>query len=738
MFRSLPKLKNKLSFKQARLAVGVAVTLGGIFAIIQINADLADEKQRIAGLGEQMLSPVLGSISRAAYRLDELAAGELAAGLLKEPSVVQVRIVDDFSGTLTDVSKPHEARNSSVFKFLISRTPIVSNVDLIVQPENLHVGFVEVVVDPVLAGRAFYRRTTLLLIFGMANSLVLTIALSLLFYWIVTRRIERMAAPFRVTLGAATPEYDCDELDALDRTLRDWRDQREAAAIEIAVAAERMQLATQVARLGIWELDAKDGALHWDAGMHAIYGTDPARFGNDLDAWTMQLHPDDREASLGVLRKAMQSEGTFNLTFRIVRVDGTIATLHGAAKTEFDAAGKPIKTTGVNMDVSEEEALRAELENMQRVEALGALSAGVAHDFNNVLAVIMGNLELASVASTPEELQKSNSIALHACQQGKALTMQLLTFGRKSQLRPQISDVNQIIAKLTPMLLRTIPKSIEIKTSLSPDIPAILVDRALLETSLLNLVINARDAMTDGGEILFTTSQVVVDPILSESQMRGLPVGRYVRVAVEDTGTGIAPEHLSRIFDPFFSTKKFGKGYGMGLSMVRGFAEQSGGLVQVYSENAMGTSIQLFFPEAASEGAAKAPVELPMPPVTVDRKTILVVEDNPEVLRMTVLQLQHLGHSTIEAGNAQEGLSVLASGAHVDLVLTDAIMPGDLQGFDLARQLTETEGAPPVIIMSGYDGSSVLRKATKTTQFEVLQKPVAIHDLELALARALS
>jgi signal transduction histidine kinase len=196
---------------------------------------------------------------------------------------------------------------------------------------------------------------------------------------------------------------------------------------------------------------------------------------------------------------------------------------------------RSLTNIGVNIDMSEEEALRAEVENMQRVEALGTLSAGVAHDFNNVLAVIMGNLELASVASTPEEFHKINSIALHACKQGKALTMQLLTFGRKSQLSPQISDVNQIIEKLTPMLLRTIPKSIEVKTSLSPDIRAILIDRALLETFLLNLVINARDAMTDGGEILFATSLVVVDPILSESQMRGLPVGRYVRVAVEDS-----------------------------------------------------------------------------------------------------------------------------------------------------------------------------------------------------------
>jgi signal transduction histidine kinase len=655
----------------------------------------------------------------------------------KERSIVQVRIVDDFEETLTELSKPPEDSNSSVFKFLISTKPIATNVELIVQPENLHVGFVEVVVDPVLAGRAFYRRTALLLIFGMANSLVLTIALSLLFYWIVTRRIERMAAPFRVTFDGESLEYDADELDALDQTLRDWRDQREAAAKEIAVAAERMQLATQVARLGIWELDAKDGALHWDAGMHAIYGTDPARFENDLECWAAQLHPDDRKASLGMFRKAMESEGTFNQIFRIVRVDGTIATLHGVAKTEFDGSGKPLKTTGVNIDMSEEEALRAELENMQRVEALGALSAGVAHDFNNVLAVIMGNLELASVASTPEEFQKSNSIALHACQQGKALTLQLLTFGRKSQLSPQISDVNQIIEKLTPMLLRTIPKSIEIKTSLSPDIPAILIDRALLETSLLNLVINARDAMTDGGEILFATSLVVIDPILSETQMRGLPVGRYVRVAVEDTGTGIAPEHLSRVFDPFFSTKKFGKGYGMGLSMVRGFAEQSGGLAQVYSEKALGTSIQLFFPEAGSADATKDPVALPASPVAVERKTILVVEDNAEVLRMTVLQLQHLGHSTIEAGNAQEALLVLSSGAQVNLVLTDDIMPGDLQGFDLARQLSETEGAPAVIMMSGYDGSSVLRKATIAPQFEILQKPVAIYDLELALARAL-
>lgn len=738
MRSSLSRLTNRLSFRQALLAVSVAVILGVFFAGIQIWADLSDEKKRIAGVGEQILVPVLGSMSRAAYRLDNVAAGELAIGILKEPSVLKVRIIDDFGGALTEVEKSPPAENASFFSFLISNSLIVSHVDLVVQPENLKVGYVEVVVDPVVAAGSFFRRTALILASGFANSLALTLALTFLFYWIVTRRIEQMAAPFRTKPIGAQPEYDGDELDALEQTIRDWRGQREAASKEIEAAAERMRLAAKTAQLGIWEWNLQDDSVQWDKGMHDLYGTDPTTFENNFEAWTSYAHPDDRKLALEVANKALKGSGSVNHTFRIIRADGKIATLRGVAKVERDASDQPIKLIGINIDVSKEERLRSDLETMQRVESLGALSAGVAHDFNNVLAVIMGNLELAAEEENRKDVGDYLAIALHACQQGKGLTMQLLAFGRKSQLNPQVTDANDIIQKLLPMLSRTIPASIEIKKSLASDLPAIRVDCALLESSILNLVINARDAMEDGGQILFSTSEIDIDTTMSETQMRSLSPGQYVRVVVEDTGTGIPPEKLSRVFDPFFSTKKFGKGHGMGLSMVRGFAEQSGGIARIHSEKRLGTSVELYFPALEMNGSVADEIEVPATPELVERKTILVVEDNPDVRRMTVLHLKHLGHSTIEAGNAREGLSVLSSGVTVDLVLTDAVMPGEIQGHDLVRQLSESEGAPPVILMSGYDSSIALRRTTEPVKFDFLLKPISIRDLEEALARALT
>ncbi len=735
MRSSLSRLTNRLSFRQARLAAGVAVVLGACSALFQINADLSDEKRRIAKVGEQALRPVLGSMSRAAYRLDQEVAAELASGILTEPSILEVRIVDDFEDVLSKAVKPRPTEELSVFSFLINSTPIVTRMDLTVEPEDLHVGHVEVTVDPVVAAQSFFRRTALILFAGLASTFALTVALTFLFYWIVTRRVERMAAPFRAASDAAPPESQGDELDSLDRAIRSWREQREQAAEKIAVAAKRMEMAAQVARLGVWEWDLKDGSVQWDDGMHDLYGIDRARDDISFDTWTSLLHPDDREHSLHVVNEALEGDGAFNHVFRIVREDGKVATLHGVGKTEYDEAGHAAKMVGVNIDVSEEEKLRIELETMQRVEALGALSAGVAHDFNNVLAVIMGNLELA-IDEEAKTARNHVSIALHACQQGKALTMQLLAFGRKSQLRPKPTDLNDTVEKLIPMLTRTIPSSIEITASLAPELRCIRVDRALLETSILNLVINARDAMTDGGRVSFETSEIGADAVMAETQAKGLPAARYVRLAVEDTGSGIAPEHLSRIFDPFFSTKKFGKGHGMGLSMVRGFVEQSGGIVRIRSEKGEGTSVRLYFPASETGAAAGDDAARPAMTAPLDRKTILVVEDSPEVRRMTVLQLKHLGHSTIEAGNAQDGMSVLASGVEVDLVLTDAIMPGELQGFDLARQLSERDDAPPVILMSGYDGGSLIGTTTDVARFEFLPKPASMHDLEMALSRA--
>ena len=732
----LSRLTNRLSFRQARLAVGVAITLGMFFAFIQIRADLADERERIASLGEQALVPGLGSMSRAAYRLDDVAADELAMGILEEPSILTVRIADDFGGTLAELSKPRPNENSSIFGFLISNAPIISTLELVVQPENLHVGQVEVVVDPLVAARSFFRRTTLILASGFANSLALTFALTLLFYWTVTRRIEQMATRFRTTSVGTQSEPDGDELDALDQTISDWRAQREVANLEIAAAAERMRLAAQSAQLGIWEWDLRDNSLLWDEGMYALYGADPATFGNSFDAWTLFLHPDDQEIAFEMLKEAVDGTGRINRNFRIVRPDGEIATLRGVAKTVCDASGHRIKMIGVSINVSEEERLRAELETMQRVESLGALSAGVAHDFNNVLAVIMGNLELAAQEEKMEDAKDYISTALHACLQGKGLTMQLLAFGKKSQLTPQPTDANVIMQKLLPMLSRTIPATIEIKQSLAQDLPAIRVDRALFEATILNLVINARDAMEDGGEILFATSQIDIDATMTDLQMGRLPPGRYVRIVVEDTGPGIPPELLPRVFEPFFSTKKFGAGHGMGLSMVRGFAEQSGGIARIGPETGVGTSVELYFPALGADISAGNDPDTQTAPALVDRKTILVVEDNPNVRRMTVLQLKHLGHATIEAGNASEALSVLSSGAIVDLVLTDAVMPGEPQGVELARQLSVCADAPPVIVMSGYDGSIALGNSFEPIGFDFLLKPLSICELKAALARA--
>lgn len=728
------RLTDRLYFRQALLAMTAAIGMWGIFAILQIGEDLAAEKFRVSVVGTNILRPVSGSMSRAAYRLDQVAAQELSSGLLEEPSVISVRIIDDFGETLANAERPRPDQSRSLFAFLLSDAPVETVEELFVQPENLHVGRVTVVIDPDTAAQPFFRRTTLTLLSGLAATLALTLVLTGLFYAVVTRRIVRMAEGFRTDDGAVAPVPKGDELAFLDRAIQRWRDDRDAATQDLASAAERMRLAERVAKFGIWEWTSHDNALRWDSGMHDLYGTAPETFHSTEATWSAYIHPDDRDRVLASVRFALARSDTLNHVYRIRRDDGTMIDVHAVARVERDAHDQPVRMTGINMDVTEERALLAEVEAGQRVEALGALSAGVAHDFNNVLAVIMGNLELARDTIDPAEAQDYNATALHACTQGKALTQQLLAFGRSAQLQPRFCDLNEVVRNLLPMLQRTIPASIKIETALDPALPKVLVDPGLLESALLNLVINARDAMKDGGRIQFSTKVFDVGP---EEAARHFP-GRYVQIVVEDNGSGIAPEHVARVFDPFFSTKGFGKGHGMGLSMVRGFAEQSGGNVNVRSEIGRGTAFLLDFPSAAAEGAADTEAKKVERNSALERKTVLVVEDNIDVRRMTVLQLKHLGHATIEAGTAREGLSVLASGAHVDLVLTDAVMPGSLQGVDLARKLVERAGSPPVIMISGYDGRSVGNGPDETSVFEIIQKPVSIRDLQSALERALS
>ncbi len=366
----------------------------------------------------------------------------------------------------------------------------------------------------------------------------------------------------------------------------------------------------------------------------------------------------------------------------------------------FDERGRPIYLLGLAEDITERRSIEDQLAQAQKMEAIGSLTGGMAHDFNNLLGVIVGNLDLLrgrpGLDAGAEELAGE---ALDAALKGADLTQRLLAFARRQPLQPRRLAVNDVVENISRLLARTVGEAIEIRLDLGDGVWPVVADPAQLESALVNIVTNARDAMPKGGLLMVATSNRRLDEDYA-AQQPGLTPGDYAMIEVSDTGTGMPAEVAARIFEPFFSTKEQGKGTGLGLSMVFGFMKQSGGHINVYSEEGVGTTFRLYLPRTAGAGEAlrDAPV------AGVERggpETVLAVEDNPGLRRVVVRQLKELGYRVLEAEDGPAALKIL-DGEAVDLLFTDIVMPGGLNGYELARTARDRRPGLKVVLTSGF------------------------------------
>jgi signal transduction histidine kinase len=344
------------------------------------------------------------------------------------------------------------------------------------------------------------------------------------------------------------------------------------------------------------------------------------------------------------------------------------------------------------------------LRQSQKMEAVGQLTGGLAHDFNNLLLVIIGNLEeLSERKDRPPQDQELARQALEAAQRGADLTRSLLAFARRQPLQPRRIAVNDLMSGIARLLSRTLGERIEVLLNLAPDLWPVVADPAQLEAALTNLATNARDAMPRGGRLTIVTANRHLDEDYC-SQHADVAAGNYAMVQVSDTGAGMAADVIAQIFDPFFTTKRRGEGTGLGLSMVFGFMKQSGGHINVYSEPGVGTTFRLYLPRDPNAAGAQedAMVEASVPG---GGETVLVVEDNPALRRVVVLRLAGLGYKVLEAENAEAALAILAGDEPIDLVFADVVMPGKLDGHDLARIVPERWPATKVLLTSGFPGA---------------------------------
>ncbi len=408
----------------------------------------------------------------------------------------------------------------------------------------------------------------------------------------------------------------------------------------------------------------------------------------------------------------------------------------------YQLVTRPARNGGVitiGSDVTDQLMTEQRLRDAQRMEAIGKLTGGMAHDFNNYLGVIVGNLDLAmEEKSIDPEVRKLVDAALSGALRGAQLTRSLLAFSRQQPLDPQRTDVNHSLASVATLLNRTVGEDITLVTSFARDIWPVRVDTTQLDSCVVNLANNARDAMPRGGTLTIATRNIVLDARYAETHLE-VAAGEYVMIEVSDTGTGMAPDTIARAFEPFFTTKPTGRGTGLGLSMVYGFVKQSGGHVTIYSEVGQGTTVRIYLPRnREAEGEATATTEFQAAGPAGGTESILVVEDK-EVMRRTVArQLASLGYRVTEAENGRAALAILESGdPTIDLLFTDIVMPGDLDGYELARRAMELQPEIKVVVTSGFPGDALRRNGNHVASLRLLNKPYRMSELESTIRAAL-
>ncbi|HUQ46384.1 MAG TPA: response regulator [Gemmatimonadaceae bacterium] len=481
--------------------------------------------------------------------------------------------------------------------------------------------------------------------------------------------------------------------------------------------------AQQLSAVGSWEMDFATGTADWSAETFRILGVRPGT-GGDLEAALMAMVDEADRAAVAAAMAAMRRTGQpLSIEFRVNRPDGAMRVLHARGEVVRDEGGAPQRMLGTIQDITQRRELEEQLNQSQKMEAVGQLAGGVAHDFNNLLTVITsysGILlhDLPPADPNRADIKEIEDAALRAA----GLTRQLLAFSRRQVLQPQLVDTKALIEQLEKLLRRLVREDIHIVTSLAADAGSVYADPGQLEQVLVNLVVNARDAMPAGGSLTISTRRGQYPSELTGSAEMEAVQGRCVVLEVTDTGTGMTPAVQARIFEPFFTTKGPTQGTGLGLSTVFGIVRQSGGDLEVHSTLGMGTTFRVYLPRRDGEATARASEEVRQQAPRTGGETILVVEDDEALRAVACRILRRQGYDVVEATDGRQALELCATRTPIHLVLTDMVMPG-MGGHELGRQIAAVHPELAVIFMSGYTADTTAREGIAHDGSSYLQKP---------------
>lgn len=534
-------------------------------------------------------------------------------------------------------------------------------------------------------------------------------------------------------------------------------------------SAELLGLAEQVGRIGVIDWLVPAGTVRLSPNALAIYGIE--KFDGRYETWISTVFREDVVRLQDNIANALAEKNReFELDFRIVRPnDNELRWIHARRLVFYDQAGEPVRVVGVSIDITERKRAAAQLraftetleqavkertqeleaENearrkaeqllrqAQKMEAVGQLTGGVAHDFNNLLTVIQGGLEMierqaVTLDSTPavSRIVRGKDMALEGVRRAAKLTSRLLAFARQQPLDPKGVDGNRLVSGICEMLRRTLGEAVSLETVLAGGLWRIFADANQLENALVNLAVNARDAMPDGGKMTIETANCHLDEAYVGVLTEPVTAGQYVMIAVADNGVGMERAVLERVFEPFFTTKGIGKGTGLGLSQVYGFVRQSAGHVRIYSEPGEGTTVKIYLPRhVGDDDHADEAVRPGVETGAIGAETILVVEDDDALRIYAVEVLSDLGYSVLAASNGASALDIIARRDDIDLLFSDIVMPGGMNGRQLADEAQRRRPGLKVLFTTGYTRNAIVHEGRLDPGVAMIGKPFTFQEL---------